>query len=404
MTALPPDHGSMMDGARPLRVLHCPWNVAGQSAQLAAAERALGADSRCVVIEETALGFPADEVLAPTNPSIVARETARWRLLWKAMVSADVIHFYFGQSCLVPNAFPDLSQINWRSPASIAWRLYCRAVWLKDLPLLSAMGKTLAVTWQGDDARQHDRSLELFDVSIAGALGQGYYVPGSDEWKRRAIAVFAQYVPIHYALNPDLLHLLPRHASFFPYASIDPAQVTPVPPMPDTDRPLVFVHAPSHRGAKGTAQVLAASQSLTAEGLSFELRLVEGLPRDESIARYVEADVVIDQLLAGWYGGLGLEAMALGKPVVAYLREGDLAALHPDMRTDLPVINATPYNIADVMRRLIAMPRRELHALGLACRAFAERFHNPSVLAARTIDDYQHHRRLRFRTQNDPLT
>ena len=121
----------------PLRVLHCPWNIAGQSAQLAAAERALGADSRCVVIEETARGFPADEVLAPGSPSIIARESARWRLLWRAMVSADVIHFSFGQSCLMPNVFPDIKRIDWRSPASVAWRLYCRAVWLKDLPLLS---------------------------------------------------------------------------------------------------------------------------------------------------------------------------------------------------------------------------------------------------------------------------
>ena len=29
---------------RPLRILHCPWNVAGQSAQLAASERSLGAE------------------------------------------------------------------------------------------------------------------------------------------------------------------------------------------------------------------------------------------------------------------------------------------------------------------------------------------------------------------------
>src|SRR5215475_8430744 len=88
-----------MRSDRPLRVLHCPWNIAGQSSQLAAAERALGADSRCVVIEQTAQGFAADEVLAPHNPSILARERARWRLLWRAIRWADVVHFSFGQSC-----------------------------------------------------------------------------------------------------------------------------------------------------------------------------------------------------------------------------------------------------------------------------------------------------------------
>lgn len=376
-------------GERPLRVLHCPWNVAGQSAQLAAAERSLGADSRCVVIEETALGFPADEVLAPPNPSITARERARWRLLFRAISWADVVHFAFGQSCLVPHAFPSLRQVNWSSPLDAIWRIYCRAVWLKDLPLLSAMGKTLAVTWQGDDVRQRDRSLELFDISIANTVTDGYYLPNSDHWKRRAVACFARHVPLHYALNPDLLHVLPGRAVFQPYASFDPADVAPIPPPPTRERPLVFLHAPSHRGAKGTEFVLAAVEALRAEGHSFELRLIEGVPRSEALGTYASADIVIDQLLAGWYGGLAVEAMALGKPVIAYMRETDFGCLDADMRAELPVMNTTPSTIVDTMRRALTMDRNELHARGLASRAFVERWHAPRRLAAQTLAGYR---------------
>lgn len=382
-------HPSVMRGARPVRILHCPWNVAGQSAQLAAAERALGADSRCIAIEETAHGFPADEVLCAPNPTILQRESARWRLLTQAVRWADVVHFSFGQSCLVPNACPDLAKLSWTNPLSIVWRLYCRAVWLKDLPLLSAMGKTLAVTWQGDDARQLDRSLSLFDVSIGKELSTAYYVSGSDEWKRSTIDVFARYAKLHYALNPDLLHVLPAQASFMPYCSIDPEALTPLPPVSDSARPLVFGHAPSHRGAKGTEHVLRAAEELRAEGIAFELRLIEGLPRDIAISAYAHCDVVLDQLLAGWYGGLGVEAMALGKPVIAYLRDGDLRYIDPNMRRELPVVSAEPRTIASVMRDITQMPRQELRALGLASRAFAERWHNPRELAARTLADYQ---------------
>ncbi|MCO5090671.1 hypothetical protein [Bosea sp. (in: a-proteobacteria)] len=376
-------------GGRPLRVLHCPWNIAGQSAQLAAAERELGLDSRCVVIEETACGFPADLALAPRSPSIVQRERARWRLLWQAMRWADVVHFSFGQSCLVPNAFPDLGRISWSNPLDIVWRLYCRAVWLKDLPLLAMMGKRLAVSWQGDDARQHDRSLELFDISIATALGSDYYPAGSDAWKRRAIQAFARHVPIHFALNPDLLHVLPEQARFLPYANLDLSRVEAAPPRPEEDGPLVFAHAPSHRGAKGTQHVLAAAERLKAEGFSFELRLIEGLPRATAMARYAEADIIIDQLLAGWYGGLGVEAMALGKPLIAYLRQADLAFVDPAMRAELPVIDADPATIAAVMRSTLLKPRAELHALGLASAAFARRWHDPRRVAARVIEAYR---------------
>lgn len=389
MGEIPKPHPLALRNGRPLRILHAPWNVAGQSAQLAAAERALGADSRCVVIHETAKGFPADEVLSPPNSSVLQREFARMQLLWRATRWADVIHFSFGQSCLVPNIFPDLSRINWSNPSSIAWQLYSRAVWLKDLPLLSALGKTLAVTWQGDDARQHDRSLELFNISIAGSLGSGYYPLGSDAWKRRSIEAFSKYVPIHYALNPDLLHVLPGCARFIPYMSFDPRVIQAVPPNADLSSPLIFGHAPSHRGAKGTEHVIKAAEVLRSEGLLFELRLIENLSRPQALLAYAECDLMIDQLLAGWYGGLGLEAMALAKPVIAYLRESDMGFLPAAMRRELPIVTATPNSIARVMRELLLMPRVSLHALGCASRQFALRWHDPIRIASRTLRDYQ---------------
>lgn len=370
---------------RPLRVLHAPWNVAGQSAQLAAAERALGAESRCVVLAETGRGFPADECLTAPGGGLVQMEIARWRLLWRAMRWADVVHFSFGQSCLVPNAWPGFAGVRLH-PAALLRRAYARLVWLKDLPLLRAMGKTIAVTWQGDDARQRGRSLELFGTSIAQEANEAYYPPGSDAWKRRTIAGFARHAPLHYALNPDLLHLLPERARFLPYASFDPASVTPRPP--GGEAPLLFAHAPSHRGAKGTRHVLAAAETLRAEGHAFQLDLIEGLPRAEALARYAACDVVVDQLLAGWYGGLAVEAMALAKPVLAFLRAGDLGLVPPDFAAALPVLSAGPAEIADAMRRLLLMPRAELRALGLRGRAFVEHWHDPKRVAARTLADY----------------
>jgi glycosyltransferase involved in cell wall biosynthesis len=340
------------------------------------------------VLDETGQGFPADERLSPVGAGLIRREMARWQLVWRAVRWADVVHFSFGQSCLVPHAYPGFAAMNWADPIAVARRSYARAVWLKDLPVLAKLGKCLAVTWQGDDARQHDRSLELFDISIAKELGDGYYVPGSDPWKRRTIAAFERHVPLHYALNPDLLHVLPGGASFLPYASLDPAKITPHPPDPDAREPLVFVHAPSHRGAKGSSYILAAAERLRAEGLPFRLELVEGLPRAGAMARYADGDIVIDQLLAGWYGGLGVEAMALGKPVVAYLREGDMVGLDAQFRTELPVINATPDGIAATMRSLIELPRPALHELGRRSRAFVERWHDPLAVARRTLADY----------------
>jgi len=111
----------------------------------------------------------------------------------------------------------------------------------------------------------------------------------------------------------------------------------------------IIVHAPSRRGVKGTGAFLEACESLAAEGLRFEVKLAEGLPHVEARKLYEDADILVDQLRIGWYGVLGCEGMALGKPVVAYIRD-DLWDAHG---VHLPIINANPNTVKDRLRELI---------------------------------------------------
>lgn len=150
-----------------------------------------------------------------------------------------------------------------------------------------------------------------------------------------------------------------------------------------------IAHAPSHRGVKGTHLVLEALDRLKAKGREFELVLVENLPNHEAKRRYETADVLIDQLFAGWYGGLAVEAMALGKPVIVYIRQEDLQYIDPAMAADLPFIEASPDTIEVVLERVLAMPRTELLALARKSRAFVEKWHDPQVVAARIKADYE---------------
>ena len=88
----------------------------------------------------------------------------------------------------------------------------------------------------------------------------------------------------------------------------------------------------------------------------------------------------MDQLFAGWYGGLAVEAMALGKPVVVYIRQDDLRLIPNAMRLELPLFRWTRHD-PDGLRRVLTMPRHELHALGRRSRAFVERWHEPLKIA-----------------------
>lgn len=128
---------------------------------------------------------------------------------------------------------------------------------------------------------------------------------------------------IDHAIVPDLellpyiepyykkIHIVPR--------VIDASQFTPQYPSPQS-LPLI-VHAPSQRELKGTEFLVAVVKRLKREGYKFEFRLIEKLPHAEAMKQYRRATIVVDQLLIGSYGNLSMEAMAMGKPAICFIRD-----------------------------------------------------------------------------------
>jgi len=372
-----------------LRVLHAPTATGGQPRELVHAERALGLRSHAVSLESPPYGFEVDEVLWRGDESLLGREAKRWRLLFRALREFDVVHFNFGRAILPCAATPDrLPSYVGDGLAGAAALAYARVVCQSDLWLLKRAGKAIFVTYQGDDARQGDYCRTHFPVHFAHEVGPEYYPPGTDALKRRRIATFDRYADGIYALNPDLMHVLPRRAQFLPYSNIDLDKWQPVGSFNGGARRVVL-HAPTHREVKGTRYVVEAMTRLIGEGVSAELVMVEGHSHREAKAAYERADVMVDQLLAGWYGGLAVEAMALGKPVVAYLRQEDLVFVPEAMRRELPVVSAEPATIYQTLKDLLSRPTAELGALGARGRRYVERWHSPSTIAERVKADYE---------------
>ena len=161
---------------------------------------------------------------------------------------------------------------------------------------------------------------------------------------------------------------------------LDLSPFTPVPPS-DRERPIV-VHAPSDRVKKGTEFVIAAC-----EQLPVELDIVEGLPHEQARERYARADIVVDQLNAGWHGVFALEAMALGKPVVLHLKQDVVEQAERAYGTKVPLVPATKESLVDALRPLVESPalRREI---GAASRAYVEKVHDIDRIADRLVDLY----------------
>jgi glycosyltransferase involved in cell wall biosynthesis len=188
--------------------------------------------------------------------------------------------------------------------------------------------------------------------------------------KRAGAQIVGSYDALRWV--PDA-HVIPP--------GLDLRPLTPVPPS-DNPRPLV-VHAPSNREKKGTRWVIEACAQLPVD-----LDIVERVPHELARERYARADIVVDQLNAGWHGVFALESMALGKPVVTYLKPDVVEQSAEGYGIRLPVVPATKETLVEALRPLVESPqlRREI---GAASRAYVEQVHDIDRVADRLLDVYR---------------
>ena len=373
----------------PLKILHCPTSVGGNPQGLARAERALGLQSETIIIKQNYLNYSAEhETVIFQQGNALPR--GLWNLLcalYRSFFCCDVVHYNAGKS-FIPMW---VSQTKGKLTGPIA-RFYNRFVgpWfgLLDVKVAKALGRTVVVTYQGDDARQRDYCLAHYPIHFhhEESLDVTRYL--DDDLQRKAIATFDKHADYIYALNPDLLHVLPDRASFVPYASVSPEEWDAHWPSVDVPEVPHIVHAPTNRAVKGSDYVLDACARLEKEGVPFRLSLVEGMSNSDARKVYEQADLLIDQLLAGYYGGLAVELMSLGRPVMCYMREEDIALMPEEMQKQMPIINATPDTIYDVLKEWLTTRKGELKARGEASRAYAQAWHDPMKIAARLKEDY----------------
>jgi len=187
-----------------------------------------------------------------------------------------------------------------------------------------------------------------------------------------------------FYLNPELGHYV-HGAEFLPYSNVEISDFEVIPPK--VEGTITIVHAPSDGAIKGTPAILAALETLK-DRYDFELLLVEGLPHEEAMRLYQSADIVIDQILAGWYGGFAVEAMAMGKPVLCYMREEDFGNVPAEMIADLPIRDIRPAHLAEDIAAVLDR-RAEWPDWSLAARRFVERWHDPATIARAIVTLYR---------------
>lgn len=303
-----------------LRILHLPTSTGGNAWGLAQAERMIGMKSDVLVLNNSYLQYPADYVLfdkpmSSFSDKIIGSFYKFFKIL-KIRHDYDVFHFNFGSSLI---DHPNLG------------------LELADLPLFQQQGKTMCVTYNGCDARQKYPTMRRVDYAACHENNcfNGMCNSGNlDRERQKKINRFDKFADHIFALNPDLFYFLPERTKFLPYTIASWNQINRQ-PYQSPGKTIKIAHAPTNRAAKGSAYILAALEKLqnTYPG-RIEILLVEGLSHAEAIQKYQSADLVIDQLLIGWYGALAVEVIKMGKPVMVFIREEDLRFIPSKMAKD----------------------------------------------------------------------
>ncbi len=373
---------------RPLRVLHAPTMVGLNPAGLVRVERSMGCESTSVVFGGKVFGQAGETHYNTKGIARIRAEIMRFVWVWRASRHYDIIHFNFGASLMAaPNRHVGKDR-GLKAFLRSLQNLWGRFWELRDLGYLKRKGRKIVVTYQGDDARQWDYCREHCEWTHAREAEPVYIRHSQDEGVRYRVARFAKYADLILAVNPDLLAVLPSSSCFFPYAWPDLSNWKFTGVETGTARPLKVLHAPSDPLVKGTKFLEAALETLRAEGIAFEYIRIEGMANAEAKGHYETADLLVDQLLCGWYGALSAELMALGKPVICYLREADFKYLPADIVQNLPILNANPETITNVLRDVLRMSREELREIGIKSRRYIEWLQGDSALAARLEKHY----------------
>ncbi len=316
--------GDASKGERPLRVVHCPVNIAGIPWQNTLALRRKGVDAKLVVFNRMKLHPDADVSLDRPDAGLLRRQMTQWRAFAQLAPHTDIFHFYFGLT-LVPKSL--------------------------QFPLLRALRKKSVYHFLGSDIRG----------KTPEQLAYG---------KRADAQIVGSYDAIRWV--PDAEVIPP---------GLDLSRVAHVPPS-DRERPLV-VHAPSNRGKKGTEHVVAAC-----EQLPVDLDIVEGLPNEEAKQRFAKADIIVDQLNAGWYGVFAIESMAMGKPVVTFLHDEAKRRTEDAFRRQVPIVSASKETLVERLRWLVEIGPTERRLIGAHSREYAMKVHDIDPIADRLIDLY----------------
>ena len=220
--------------------------------------------------------------------------------------------------------------------------------------------KKITMIFVGSDIRNNEY-LKWKEKTMSFNLLEHEVSTWSSTLQKKLVRLASQFSGSILVSSPDLLQLIPT-AKYFPLILdvdrfLEMFQKSSVKNQSDV---ISIMHIPSNYMLKGSETILKILDEIkNIYGERVELILPskkqyrEDIPyslnKSELMNCYRRADIVIDQILIGWYGMQSLEAIYLGKKCLCYIDD----SLKDFIPKDCPIIKTDAFTLKNDLIRLI---------------------------------------------------
>ncbi len=260
-----------------------------------------------------------------------------------------------------------------------------------NLLILRLWGKKIICTFRGSDVRNHIDGMppkhlirdprferpELYQ-ELANRSGWAKFQ------KSLRMRVFCWAADQVVLTGPFLASSVARFDAIIPYGR-DIKNIAKF-SQENKGKKLTILHAPTVAKTKGTDLVEKVFATLRRKFPQHEFKILAPMPHEELLKTMGQADIIIDQLLVGWYGGQAVEALALGKTVLSYIHPPYLELV--EFGGEIPIINTNSWSLENDLETIINSPQTR-RALAEKGPKFARKYHDSAKIADEYLAIYE---------------
>ena len=237
-----------------------------------------------------------------------------------------------------------------------------------ELAIYKLLNKRVVMHFVGSDIRSEDYIYWKRKHILQFLEGIDNF-PKSLPWQKKLIADAEKYADYILVSTPDLKELIPKSIYYPVVLDLNKylEELNQIKQTKKAKGEIVILHSPStikNEYFKGTDYIIETLTKIAANP-KYNIRLI--LPSREEKARgtnysstryelfqhFKDADIVIDQLVSGWYGLLSIEALAAENQVICYVDNHLKPYLYPNCPIEIANVNTLESAIVKCIENII---------------------------------------------------